>query len=207
MVDGGELTAGIPGTPTEIANGTLAFNTSGALQTQTILASSADFINAVPAQVIDFNFGDDITSGGTGIAGTTQYGSASAVTALNVDGHASGNVTDLAISESGMIEGVFDNGERLVLAQLALAEFGSDHGLRRAGDGLYEVTNESGIAMVDVAGQGGRGAISAGSVEQSNVDLGDELVTLIAYQRAFQANAKTVTTADEMLAEITNLKR
>jgi flagellar hook protein FlgE len=79
--------------------------------------------------------------------------------------------------------------------------------LVRAGNGLIENTQSSGQPLIDAAGEGGRGAIASGALEASNVDLGEELVTLIAYQRAFQANARTVTTADEMMAEIANLKR
>jgi flagellar hook protein FlgE len=207
MVDGGELTGGTAGTPTEIASGSLAFNASGALQSQSTTASSASFVNAVPGQTIAFNFGDDIASGGTGLAGTTQFSGASAVTALDVDGHGSGNLTDVVIGDDGKIQGVFDNGDKIDLAQVALADFTNEEGLARVGDGLVAESAASGAALVDVPGAGARGAISQGGLEASNVDLGNELVTLIAYQRAFQANAKTVTTADEMMNDVTNLKR
>jgi len=207
MVDGGEISGGTPGTPTEIATGTMAFTASGALQSQTTTSSSASFNNAVPNQAINFTFGDDIASGGTGLAGTTQFASASAVTAIDVDGHGSGNLTDVVISEDGKIQGVFDNGDKIDLAQLAIADFANQDGLQRAGDGLVSASDASGAAIVDVPGSGARGAISQGALEGSNVDLSNELVTLIAYQRAFQANAKTVTTADEMMTDVTNLKR
>ena len=207
MVDGGEVSGGTPGTPTEIASGTMTFTASGALQSQTTTSSSASFNNAVPNQAINFTFGDDIASGGTGLAGTTQFASASAVTAVDVDGHGSGNLTDVVISEDGKIQGVFDNGDKIDLAQVAIADFANQDGLQRAGDGLVSASDASGAAIVDVPGSGARGAISQGALEGSNVDLSNELVTLIAYQRAFQANAKTVTTADEMMTDVTNLKR
>jgi flagellar hook protein FlgE len=207
LVDGADLTGGTPGTATEIASGTLAFNASGALQQQTVAASSADFINAAPGQAIAFDFGDDIASGGTGLGGTTQYAGTSTVTATDVDGRGSGTLTDLVISDDGRIQGVFDNGDRIDLAQVALATFANDEGLTRMGDGLVAESASSGRPLVDLSGAGGRGAISSGALEASNVDLGNELVTLIAFQRAFQANAKTVTTADEMMAEVNNLKR
>jgi flagellar hook protein FlgE len=207
MVDGAELAGGTPGTATEIASGTLTFASSGALQSQTVTASSADFINATPGQSIAFTFGDDIASGGTGFGGTTQFAGPSTVTSVAIDGRGSGALTDIAIGEDGKIRGVFDNGDQLDLAQIALATFPADEGLSRLGDGLIGETSASGQPLIDVPGNGGRGAISSGALESSNVDLGQELVTLIAFQRAFQANAKTVTTADEMLAEINNLKR
>jgi flagellar hook protein FlgE len=207
MVDGGELTGGTKGTLTEIASGTLGFNSSGALQQQAVTASSADFLNATPAQVIAFNFGDDIASGGTGLAGTTQFAAASSVNGLDIDGRSAGKLTDIVISDDGKIRGVFDNGDKIELAQVALADFANEQGLERSGDGLVVETAASGKPLIDVPGTGARGSVSSGALESSNVDLGNELVTLIAYQRAFQANAKTVTTADEMMNDVNNLKR
>jgi flagellar hook protein FlgE len=207
MVDGKDLTGGTPGAPTEIASGTLSFNAGGALQQQAVTASSADFINANPGQVIAFNFGDDIASGGTGFAGSTQFAGASTVNALDVDGHSAGKLTDIQVGDDGKIRGVFDNGDKIEIAQVALADFANEEGLTRVGDGLVIETAASGKPLIDVPGTGARGSISSGALEASNVDLGNELVTLIAYQRAFQANAKTVTTADEMMNDINNLKR
>jgi len=207
MVDGQDLTGGTPGTLTEIASGTLTFNAAGALQQQVVNASSADFVNANPGQVIDFTFGDDIASGGTGLAGSTQFAGASAVTSLDIDGRSSGKLTDIQIATDGTITGVFDNGDKIALAQIALADFANEEGLTRLGDGLVAETAASGKPLIDVPGTGARGALSSGALEASNVDLGNELVTLIAYQRAFQANAKTVTTADEMMSDVNNLKR
>lgn len=195
-VDGGELQGGTPGTPTEIANGTLAFAPDGSLASQTTAASSASFVGATPNQAIAFDF-----------AAATQYAAASSVGSADVDGHGSGSLTDLVIDPDGTIQGVFDNGDRIDLAQLALADFANLEGLERAGDGLVTESTASGAALIDIPGTGARGSFVSGALEGSNVDLGTELVTLIAYQRAFQANAKTVTTADEMMADVTNLKR
>ncbi len=208
MVDGGELTGGTAGTPTEIANGTVQFTPTGALDTEAMAASSADFLGATPGQAISFDFGDAITTdGGTGLAGSTQFAGSSAVNALDIDGHGFGQLVDVVVDEDGTISGIFDNGETRALARVALAVFGDEEGLVRAGDGLYAETSASGQPLLAAAATGGRGAISGGALEASNVELGDELVTLIAYQRAFQANVKTVTTADEMMSEISNLKR
>lgn len=207
MVDGGDLNGGTAGTPQEIATGTLQFNTDGTLQSQNIGASTADFVNATPGQAIAFNFGDDIASGGTGRDGSTQYNGTSAVNGLDVDGRGAGKLTELKVTDDGTITGVFDNGDQFRLAQVALADFANEEGLRRAGDGLVMSTPDSGQALIDVAGTGARGSVVSGSLEASNVDIGNELVTLIAYQRAFQANAKTVTTADEMMSDVNNLKR
>ena len=206
MVDDGEL-GGTAGNQTEIGSGQLVFDASGRLDQQSGGATNVSFTNATANQALTFNFGDDIASGGTGLAGSTGFAGASSVNAVDVDGRGFGTLTDVVVNDDGTIEGVFDNGDRLDLAQLAIADFASNEGLERAGDGLYFETAASGQALVDVPGNGGRGSVISGALEGSNVDLGTELVTLIAFQRAFQANAKTVTTADEMLAEVSNLKR
>jgi flagellar hook protein FlgE len=209
LVDGGELTGGTPGTATEIATGTLGFTPNGDLDTETPGTSSADFLNATPGQAIVFDFGDAITTdGGTGKAGTTQYAaSSSTVNGIDQDGFGAGSLTDVLVAEDGTMRGVFSNGQSRDMARIALATFQSEDGLQRAGNELFLETPRSGQALMGGASTGDRGAISAGSLEGSNVDLGNELVTMIAYQRAFSANSKTVTTADEMLQEVTNLKR
>lgn len=197
MVDGGDVTGGTAGQKVEIAGGTLAFDTSGKLTAQTPTAGlTANFAGATPGQNIQFDF-----------SGMTQTASESAITSTVLDGRGAGSLTDIEIASDGTVQGVYDNGDKVNIAQVGLADFANDQGLRRAGDQLYESTAASGQAAVDVAGTGGRGAISSGALEASNVDLSTELVTLIAYQRAFQANSKTVTTADEMMTDVTNLKR
>jgi flagellar hook protein FlgE len=208
MVDGGELTGGTPGVPTEIATGTMTFNTDGQLDTETLGAASADFLGATPGQVITFDFGDAITTdGGTGVAGTTQFSSPFNMLEVDQDGYGSGALVDLSIADDGVVTGFFSNGQSRDLAQVALASFSSQEGLRRSGSQLFVETEGSGAALVGGAASGSRGAVSSGSLERSNVDIGTELVTMIAYQRAFSANARTVSTADDMLSEINNLKR
>jgi flagellar hook protein FlgE len=206
-VDGGELTGGTPGTPTEIAAGTLTFDGNGALQSATSGPSSASFTGATPNQAIAFDVGDPTSTGGTGRAGATQSAGPSGVTSVTQDGYAAGTLTDVITDADGTVTGVFDNGESRPIARLALATFQANEGLRRSGNQLFAETRDSGQPIVGQAGTQSRGAISSGSLETSNVDLSNELVTMIAYQRAFQANAKTVTTADEMLQEVSNLKR
>jgi len=207
MVDGADVSGGTPGTPTEISSGTLQFNTNGSLQSQTQNAAPINFANAATGQNITFNFGDDIASGGTGFAGSTQYTGTSAVNGLSVDGHAAGKLTNLSVGDDGTITGSFDNGDKIALAKVAIASFDNEDGLTRVGSSLVEQSATSGSPLVDTAGTGARGSLQSGALEQSNVDLGTELVTLIAYQRAYQANAKTVTTADEMLQTVDNLKQ
>ncbi len=207
LVDGGELDGGAPGVGTEIAGGTLEFDQNGALVTESASSPGADFVNAAPGQVIDFDFGDAISDGGTGLAGTTQFGSAFNVTSVSQDGFEPGTLVDLRVGDDGTITALYSNGDSRAVARVALAQFASEDGLVRSGNQLFSQSADSGEPLIGAAATGGRGSISAGFLEGSNVDLGGELVTMIAYQRAFSANARTITTADEMLSETMNIKR
>lgn len=197
FVDGAETTGGTAGTRVQIAGGTLTFDGDGNLSLQQPTAGlDADFINANQNQVINFDF-----------TGTTQNAGDFDVRSADEDGFPPGTLVGLDITDDGTLFARYSNGERASTARIALAAFGEEGALRRAGGQLYTATRESGDPSIAAAGTGQRGAVSAATLEGSNVDLGAELVTLIAYQRAFQANAKTVTSADEVLTELTNLKR
>jgi flagellar hook protein FlgE len=207
LVDGAELSGGQVGA-VEIASGTLTFNTAGALDIEAPNPASADFLGATAGQAINFDFGDAITTDvGTGLAGTTQFAGASTVNASTQNGFGAGSLVDIVVSENGTIDGLFSNGQRRQVARVALATFAAEDQVERAGAQLYRETTASGQALIDSAATGARGSIASGTIESSNVDLTNELVTLISFQRAFQANVKTVQTADEMLAEVANLKR
>jgi flagellar hook protein FlgE len=197
MVDGDEITNAPPGEPFEAANGTLGFDTNGALDTEATTLSGFDFIGATQGQVIDFDFGDSITDeGGTGLAGTSQLGAASTITGLSQNGFAGGSVSGVTVSGDGTIIGVFSNGQQRTLGQVVTASFASVDGLERGGEGLFAATVNSGEPLIGAPETGGRGSIVSGALEQSNVDLGTEFVNLIAYQRGFQANSKVITTSD-----------
>jgi flagellar hook protein FlgE len=116
-------------------------------------------------------------------------------------------LSGVSVDGQGVVLASYSNGEKVAVGQLAVARFRSNDGLARAGQNLWAASRDSGEAVLGTAGSGGRGAISAGAVEQSNVDLADQFVGLIAHQRAFQANSRTISTADEMLQELVNLKR
>lgn len=208
MVNGGEIAGGTEGVPFEGASGSLTFTTDGALESETQNFSNWDFVGATAGQVVDFNFGTNITGeAGTGLDGTTSFASPSSNNGITQDGFAAGSVSGLSVNETGVITGVFSNGQRRTLGQVAVASFRSVDGLSRAGMGLWVRTEASGEALVGSAGTAGRGTITAGTLEQSNVDIGREFVDLIAYQRGFQASSKVIQTADELYGELVNLKR
>jgi flagellar hook protein FlgE len=208
MADGGDITGGTAGVAQEVGTGTMTFTTSGALDTETTTPTSINFLNAAPAQAITFNFGTNITGeGGTGLDGSTQYANKSAHVALQQNGYGAGTVAAVQIESDGRITGVFSNGQQRSLGQVVTAGFADPSGLRGLSNNVWVETPESGQALIGGADAGGRGEIVSGSLEQSNVDLGTEFVNLIAYQRAFQANTRIITTSDEMYTELVNIKR
>ena len=209
VADGAELAGGTPGTDTIVGTGSLQFTTDGALDTATTPPLSLNFAGGATAnQEIALNFGDDITNdGATGLGGTTQFASDSAVSSQAQDGFASGEFSGLAIDGTGLVQGLYTNGQKIAIGRLAVAKFRSNDGLGRAGQNLWIETRESGTAALGAAGAGGRASVSSGALESSNVDLGEEFVGLIQHQRSFSANSKTITTADEMLQELINIKR
>jgi flagellar hook protein FlgE len=207
LANGGEVQGGQQGTNFEFASGTLSFTNTGALNTQTNQGGTVSFLGAKPNQAFTFDFGKPIQAGGTGLDGVTQFGSPSNVSAQKQDGYASGSLSGVKVDGDGVVTGIYTNGEQLPVAKLAIAKFRSNDGLARAGHSLWMQTRESGEPALGSAGSGGRAAVVGGALEQSNVDVATQFVDLISHQRAFQANSKTIMTADEMLQDVVNLKR
>jgi flagellar hook protein FlgE len=199
---------------TEIqAQGTLGFTTDGFLDTESAitypLVGGFDFNGgAAAAQAIDFNFGTSITTdGGSGRDGTTQYSGESATSFQSQDGYSSGSLKSITISQDGTMTGIFTNGQTRGLAQLALAKFISPTGLTKMGRGLYAESTESGQPVITTPGSSGTGAVLSNTLELSNVDLAEEFVKMILSQRGFQANSRVISTSDELMQELVNLKR
>ena len=208
LVPGADLNPPVVGN-SEVGSGALTFTTNGALNTATVTtAVSASFGGgATAAQAITLDFGTSIAAGGTGLDGTTQFAGPSNVSAQKQDGYASGDFSGVSVDGQGVVTGLYTNGEKIAMSQLGIAKFRSNDGLGRAGQNLWISTRESGTAAMGTAGSGGRGATTGGALEGSNVDLASEFVSMIQHQRSFSANSKTITTADEMLQELINLKR
>ncbi len=206
MTDGGGVAGGTAGVPTEIGNGSLTFDTQGRLDTVT-QASNFNPIGGVAPQPLSFNFGDDIASGGTGLLGVTQFAGPSATTFTAQDGNAYGALASIQINNRGEVVGSFTNGTVRTLGQVAVADFDAADKLQRIGGNLLLESLDSGQPTIGAPASGGRASVAAGALEQSNVDLANEFVRMIAAQRGFQANSKTITTADSLLAELMQLKR
>ena len=137
----------------------------------------------------------------------TQYAADTTANALDQDGYSRGSLTEFNVDAAGVITAYYTNGRSRALAQVAMAIFNNPEGLMRYGDTLFQESNNSGSAQVGVALTGGRGTLKPMSLEMSNVDLSQEFTNLIITQRGFQASSRVITTSDEVLQELVNLKR
>ena len=173
-----------------------------------IAVSDFNFLGGVTQnQAITFDFGTGTADGGTGLDGSTQFGSASGTLFQSQDGYASGSLKSLSINQDGIISGLFTNGQTRTLGQVVVGIFNNPHGLSKMGKNLYGESYESGQPIIGASNTSGRGRLLSNSLELSNVDLAEEFIKLITAQRGFQANSRVITTTDEMLGELVNLKR
>lgn len=153
--------------------------------------------------------GTALTVGGISVdlSSVTGYAEMSTVAVTETNGNAAGTLDSFSMGTDGTLTGTFSNGENVVIGRIALANFTNAGGLEKAGSSSYRATASSGAATVGAAGANGLGALTSGYVEMSNVDLSQEFTNLIVAQRGFQSNARIITTSDEVLQELTQLKR
>ena len=191
--------------PGQISNdsGKVQFDETGELVYLTSpLAITVDWKNGTASQVINLDFGS-IGS----FDGLTQFSLPSQTTSQTQDGYPGGSLQRLLINQDGVIEGIFSNGKSYALGQVAMAKFANNQGLMKEGSSMYSETANSGAALVGTAGTGGRGSFAPSHLEMSNVDLATEFTNMIIYERGFQANSRSITTSDQMIQELLNLKR
>lgn len=208
LVDGKEVDGGEEGKMSQVVSGKLTFTVDGKLDSQEITDSSFNFKGgALQNQQVKLNFGDAIKSGGKGIDGTKQYGKNSDLISWNQDGAAAGTIGNLSFNDEGVLTAVYSNGQAADLAQIALAKFENPEAMFKVGNNRLKESRDSGGPSMGAPGSSGRGKLFAKSLERSTVDLATEFVNMIQNQRGFQANAKTITTTDELLNEVIQLKR
>jgi flagellar hook protein FlgE len=179
---------------TTVGSGTLNFSNAGALTSLT---------NVTPIVIPSFADGASsmTLSGPFGTIASptiTQTASANATSGTTTDGFSGGTLSTYAVQPDGTIEGTFSSGKTLALGQVAIASFANVQGLVSIGNNNYQPTNASGSPVVGLAGTGGRGTVIGGSVEQSNVDIASEFAKLIVAQQAYSANAKSITTFNQV---------
>ncbi len=191
--------------PTVLSTGSLTFDGNGQLTSPTG--------NVTGIQITGFADGaSDLAftwklfdSNNVGVL--TQMAAASSTASTQQDGKSSGTLSKYSIGSDGTITGSFSNGSTSILGQIALATFANNQGLLRLGSNCFAETLASGQAVIGSPGTGGRGTLSGGALEQSNVDISQEFASLIVAERAFQANARCVTTFDEITQATIDLKR
>jgi flagellar hook protein FlgE len=175
----------------------MTFSTSGVLTAPVGAVTSASFTptGGGAAQTLNFDF-----------AGTSQFGSTFGVNSLSQDGYTSGHMTGFSTGSDGIVTGRYSNGQTKTLAQVVLANFSNDQGLQPLGNNQYAETSTSGTPLVGVPGSASLGLLQTSATEDSNVDLTAELVNMITAQRAYQANAQTIKTQDQIMQTIVNLR-
>jgi flagellar hook protein FlgE len=210
-------------TPSSGTPDVLAFTSAGAFDPahSTGLVNSAtgdgqgqrlEITGLSPASDMTAALGTDLvwrladTSGATD-GSVTSYSGTSSKNSQTQNGYPTGMLQGVSVDEDGVFTGLYSNGTMLSFAQVALADFASYSGLLKQGSNLFTSSLASGQAVILAPNQGGVGSIAPSSLEQSNVDLADEFVKMITTQRAFQANSKVITTSDEVLSDLINIKR
>ena len=201
------------GTVTSGASGSVTFDTSGqlslvggaAVADQSIVIDFSSASTPADTQTLTW---DLLNAAGTGTNGKlTGFAAESNNNSLVQDGFTTGTLVGLTTSSSGVIGGLFNNGQTDNLFQVTLADFLAPSGLTRQGSNLFAESNESGQATLGGAGTGGLGSIVGQSLELSNVDLAEQFITMIQTQQAFQASSRIITTIDDLLTESVNLVR
>ena len=190
-----------------LASGTIRFNPDGSLDRA---GSSPAFFaplnvtwtNGAGSEPINLELGAD-----DGLNGLTQFGGESALITSAVDGGMLGNISDIQISDTGEVSAIFEDGTSRAVFQLPVATFPNPDGLSRMSGNGYSMSDQSGNYAINRPGALGAGNVSAGVLEASNVDLAQEFTNMIRFQRAYSASSKIITTVDDMLQEVSNLKR
>jgi flagellar hook protein FlgE len=183
----------------------MAFNGSGQLTSPASNVAGIQ-INGFADGASSGTFGWQLF-GSNGSALVTQVSAASAASSTVQNGYASGTLSSYTIDDTGTIQGSFTNGQTVPIAQIALATFSNVQGLVRSGTNDFLSSVASGAANIGVAGTAGRGTISGGSLEESNADIATEFSELILAERGYEANAKTITTFDQVTQDAINLKQ
>lgn len=206
---------------TSIVGGIVEFDSGGTVSAFKAIRQNGQIVEDVSITRIKFDPGVFVDDGAApppeeGATAVTvqidfselvQFAGAFSAAVSEQDGNAMGVMQNFAINVSGQVIGTFSNGKSEALGQIALAIFNNPGGLQDLGNTLFTVTPNSGVPMIGIADVGGRGTISPGVLEMSNTDLSEEFTGMVIVQRAFQANARTITTSDEILQELVNLKR
>jgi flagellar hook protein FlgE len=203
MIDGSEITGGTPGTPVIYGSGAanMTFNPNTGAMTAPVGpvaffgGGAITFANGATPTATDIDF-----------SGSVSYDSPSTTQDITQNGYPSGSSISVGIDELGNVVAAYSNGTIKPLYRMALADFKSLSGLERKGMTIYQATIASGDPLYNKPGEGGAGKVNATMLEEANVDLATELIKMIIVQRAYQANAKVISMADEMMQAVQNIR-
>jgi flagellar hook protein FlgE len=204
-----DVTTGTPaeiaaGTPASIKTGSLVFSAGGALTSPAadVAIAGPAWASGATATALTWKLLD-----ANAVPSLTGYAAPSATSSVTQNGAAAGTISGISITAEGELVATFGAGKTFTVAQLALCSFNNPQGLVKLGSNRFGESEAAGMANVGVAGTGGRGTLIGSSLEQSNVDVAQEFTQMILAQRGYQANSKSITTADELLVDTLNLKR
>lgn len=190
------------------STGSLNFTATGGLDAATIAAGNPTLtVTGLPGSNLSIDWVYLNAAGTASDGSVTGYAATSAKRSHSQDGYSSGTLQGVSVDETGIFTGLYSNGTMLPFAQVALADFASYSGLAKRGSNLYSESLASGQALIGTPNTSGLGTIAPSTLEMANVDLATEFVDMITTQRAFQANSKVITSSDELLAELINIKR
>ncbi|HSP67230.1 MAG TPA: flagellar hook protein FlgE [Bryobacteraceae bacterium] len=206
-IPGQDLTGGTAGTPTSLAKGSLAFDSAGALTTPAAgapvnIATTTGLTSGANDLVMDWSL---YSPDGTSLI--TQFAQTSAASSTSQDGVLAAQLTGIKLGDNGTLMANFSSGKQIAIAQIALAAIGNPDSLVSAGNNNFTVGTETLTPTVGLPNTGNRGTILGGSLESSNVDLAREFTNLIIYQRGYQANAKVITSQDQIDQVLLNIKQ
>jgi len=205
-IPGQDLTAGTPGTPSQLATGTLVFDTNGNLKTPAAPGQIAVAATGLADGASDLAMNWNLYNG-NGVSGLTQFAQPSAFSAGTQDGVAAAQITQVSLANGGTIVAHYSDGSQAIVAQLALAAVSNPGSLISVGQNNYETGADTATPAIGIPETGSRGSIQGGALESSNVDIATEFTNLIVYQRSYEANSKVISTLDQLTQDLLNIKQ
>ncbi len=205
-IPGEDLTSGTAGTPSQLAKGSLTFDTNGNLKTPAAPGAVAVAITGLGDGASDMNLNWNLYSA-VGGSTLTQFAQPSAISATSQDGVAAAEITQVSMANGGAIIAHYSDGSQQTVGQLAVAAISNPGSLLSVGQNNFELGADTASPAVGAPGTGSRGSIQGGALESSNVDIATEFTNLIVYQRSYQANSRVISTMDQLTQDLLNLKQ
>jgi flagellar hook protein FlgE len=206
-IPGQDLTGGTAGTPSQVATGTLNFDSNGNLKTPAPPGQVAVAITGLADGASNMNLNWNLYNPTTGASTITQFDQPSALAGTSQDGAPATEITQVSMAAGGAIVAHYSDGSQAVVAQVALAAISNPQSLISTGQNNFEVGADTAAPAIGSPGTGSRGTIQGGALESSNVDIATEFTNLIVYQRSYEANSRVISTLDQLTQDLLNLKQ